>query len=181
MTIGLDSTTSTSTDPLAFLRLVIAGVTADREILRRMADLARPVPAALAPAFWQKNISSVGGYLESWLVTFHVRESQLLYIPNRRLVEQGVCLRVVEQCQRRVRTDDVQEFFVVDVEGPSKQSFLGCPGVELLGADRDLVSILFGRSRMMLAIGTHTVCPLASDGEGTVPRTLKLAWSTTWA
>ena len=62
-TVGLESTTSTCTEPLAFLWLAIAGVTAESEIFWMMADFAMPVPAAGAPAFCTKNISSVAGYL----------------------------------------------------------------------------------------------------------------------
>jgi hypothetical protein len=70
MTIGLEFTTSICTDPLAFLWLAMEGVTADSEIFWMMADLAMPVPAAGAPAFWTKNISSVAGYLINELVLF---------------------------------------------------------------------------------------------------------------
>jgi hypothetical protein len=63
MTIGLEFTTSIFTEPLAFRWLTMAGVTAESEIFWMMADFAMPVPAAGAPAFWTKNISSVAGYL----------------------------------------------------------------------------------------------------------------------
>ena len=75
MTVGLESTTSTLTEPLAFFWLAMKGVTVDRDIFWMMADLERPVPAAFAPAFWTKNISSLAGYLGEPMSIFPVLAS----------------------------------------------------------------------------------------------------------
>ena len=62
MTIGLEGTVVTVTRPEALRKLETASASA-RAIFWMIADLFRPVPAAIAPAFCTKNISSVGGYL----------------------------------------------------------------------------------------------------------------------
>lgn len=66
MMFGLGFTYSTLISPgVALLWLEMLGVTSERAIFWMTADLARPVPAARAPAFWAKNTSSVAGYLLS--------------------------------------------------------------------------------------------------------------------
>lgn len=58
ITIGDEGTVVTLTRPAASLLLETAAASA-REIFSIMADLCRPVPAFLAPAFCTKNTSSV--------------------------------------------------------------------------------------------------------------------------
>lgn len=56
------STSWTFIEPVA-LRTFETAAASSSEILRMTLDLFSPVPAADAPAFCTKNISSVGGYL----------------------------------------------------------------------------------------------------------------------
>jgi hypothetical protein len=58
ITIGEEGTEVTLTRPAASLLLETAAASA-REIFSMIADLCRPVPASLAPAFWTKKTSSV--------------------------------------------------------------------------------------------------------------------------
>src|SRR5690348_11450486 len=102
MTIGLESTTSTFTEPLAFCWLAMEGVTADREIFSIIADFASPVPAAFAPAFWTKNISSFSGYLGQsgqQPSTGQVTPFRHGSIPDSCFMEYRIRIGVIEQRQ----------------------------------------------------------------------------------
>lgn len=135
---GLASTVTTSTLPATLLSpLAVTLATWLRAIFWVMADFCRPVPAALAPAFWTKNTSSVGGYLcVSMRWGLHEQKDNA---PCDSLVEEGITVRLCEEGEGRVGPDDGVELLVVDMEGFVLEALEGVAGGdELLRSARPL-------------------------------------------
>lgn len=58
-------------------------------------------------------------------------------------MKQRIPFGMVEQGQRRVGADDVEELFVIDVKRPSHEGVVRCPqGSELLGASKPSAATL---------------------------------------
>jgi hypothetical protein len=96
------------------------------------------------------------------------------YPPYVRLVEQWVARRLGDERQCRISSNDAVKVIIVDMER------LGLEGVQV-GSRREEVLRMCISFAVLTEEGLLTEVPWASDGGGTVPRTLKAFWSMTCA